>query len=460
MRSKIPSTPAEVLDLSSNILRLIINTMVKLAEVFKFWEYPYKKAATSFEEIRAMDIFYWVYKTTNSITRVEKGERAADLFMTDGSIIGLPQDFEKNSSITLGAAGDLLRSKGIEHSKDILFENVTDLLFDQAVSYANFESPITEQELKDEVIGDKEPPTECCSQEQFGILKGHKDKRFTVMNTANNHMFDMGIEGVDTTQRVFADEGIMDVGTNINPDEYGQGKIITKDGVKLGFVSVTFGLNGHELPDDESHRINVSKLLSKFADPELDLLKQQIDHCKNQGCDFIIASLHWGFEFEFFPRKRQVEAARAIVEYGADAIICHHPHVIQPVEYYRTSRDPNRIAVIAHSLGSMVWGFSAPHLVLSAILNLTLSKGSFQGKELTYIEKTSVTPVFRSYTDNDGKVMTRIEKLTDHLDGNSNHPHDYIAEIKQYADLVLGEYDLSDENLRDSVEAKSQKLAS
>ena len=173
--------------------------------------------------------------------------------------------------------------------------------------------------------------------------------------------------------------------------------------------------------------------------PSLKSLKQQIDWCKRVGCDFIIASLHWGFEFEFFPRKRQVEAARELVEYGADAILCHHPHVIQPVEYYRTRRDPARVAIIAYSLGSLTWGFIAPHIVLSLLLDLKLAKGTLQGQERTYIEDVLVTPIFRSAVNNGEGVETRLEKLADHLNGRSTrHSADYIAQIEYYARLVLG----------------------
>ena len=50
-----------------------------------------------------------------------------------------------------------------------------------------------------------------------------------------------------------------------------------------------------------------------------------------------------------------------------------------------------------------------------------------------------MTPVFRSAVDRGGVTATRIEKLTDHIDGKSRiHPPTYIAEIKRYADLVLG----------------------
>ncbi|MDD3182488.1 MAG: CapA family protein [Alphaproteobacteria bacterium] len=440
MQSNLPATPADVLDLSSGVLRFVMNFVIKSAECLRFWSYPYKKAATSFEEMTLWDTLYWAYKCTNPITHWEKGGREGEPFTTDRRILGLPPGFEKQSSLTMGAAGDLLRADGLDHSKDILFENVADLLFAPTISYANFESPITKQALQKEVIGDKGPPVECCSQEQFTTFKGHKDKSFTVMNTANNHMFDMGTEGVETTRKVLSAAGILSIGTNDHPDESGQGKILIKDGIKLGFVAATFGLNGRVLPPEEAYRINVANLLSKFADPDLMGLKQQIDHCKSQGCDFIIASLHWGHEFEFFPRQRQIAIAHDLIELGADTLICHHPHVVQPVEYYKTRRDPRRIAVIAYSLGTMTWGFSAPHLVLSAILNLTLSKGRLQDEALTYVETARVTPVFRSSVVKGGDIQTRIEKLADHLEGQkAEHSAHYIAEIKRYADLVLGD---------------------
>lgn len=459
MQDTPPFAPADFLQLS-RAFRFKMAIVFICAQVFGFWDRPDKRAATAFEEMTLWDKYYWAYKNRHPITRVERGEQLSDLIQTDKGVVGLPPGFEKQASLTVGAGGDLFYSQALEHSKDRIFEGITDLLFDQTIAYANLESPLTEQASNDETVSDKDTPVECCSREQFNILKGHKGKRFNVLNTANNHMFDMGAQGVERTQKVLSDEGILDVGTNSTPGEFGQGKILVKDGIKLGFVAATFGLNGRNMPAGEEYRIHVAKLSPKCADPELDLLKRQIDHCKSQGCDFIIASLHWGYEFEFFPRKKQVAACHALVEWGADAILCHHSHVVQPVEYYRTRRDPNRIAVIADSLGSLVWSFSAPYLVLSAILNLTLSKGRVQGKEVTYVEKARVTPVFRSYSDHGDQRVMRIEKLSDHIRGRSAGPRrNYIAEIKHYADLVLGDYESTDERVQDSATTKTTKIA-
>jgi poly-gamma-glutamate capsule biosynthesis protein CapA/YwtB (metallophosphatase superfamily) len=439
MSHSLPSTPAEVLDISTPMLRTILDISKKYANLTGNWRHPRKNAATDIAEMGLIDNCYWVYKCTNPVTHCENGEQAGELLMTDRSAIGLPVGFKAEQSLTLGAAGDILQAEGLEQSKDILFENIADFLFDQDIAYANLESPITTQPLVKEVIGDRGPPTECCSRAQFDVLKGHKGRVFDVLNTSNNHSFDMGVEGVETTLGVLAEEGILETGTNRTPGERSQGRVLVKNGIKLGFVSSTFSLNGHPVPPEDAYLINVAKLLSKRVAPELEALKRQIDWCKREGCDFIIASLHWGFEFELFPRKRQVQAARELVEYGADAILCHHPHVIQPVEYYRTGRDPARVAVIAYSLGSLTWGFTAPHIVLSLLLKLKLTKGTVLGQERTYIEDADVTPIFRSAVDNADGVETRLEKLTDHLGGRSTrHSAEYIAQIERYARLVLG----------------------
>jgi poly-gamma-glutamate capsule biosynthesis protein CapA/YwtB (metallophosphatase superfamily) len=435
--SSLPSTPIEVLDISTPETLALIMDEVNRARQTGAWEYPDPESATDLAEMTFKDICQWVYKCETPITHIEKG--AETMLLTDPSIVDLPQGFETTSSLTMGFGGDLLHADGLELSQDVLFENVADLLFDKDVSYANIESVITNGELIKESIGDKAAPIECCNREQHDIRTRHQDKTFDVIITANNHANDRGEEGLRNTQQALEEAGILNVGTNSDPADYGRGKTLERNNIRLGFTAVTFGLNGNFLPEGEEYRIHTSSLMSKSRETDLELAKQQIDDCKHHGCDFIIASMHWGFEFEMFPRKRQIEAARALIEYGADAIICHHPHVIQPVEYYRTQRDPNRVATIAYSLGSLTWGFTAPHLVLSAIQNLTLAKGNFQGEEKTYIADSVVTPVFRSAVDVNGQTLTRLEKLADHTDGkNDRHSLEYIGQIKRYADLVLG----------------------
>ncbi|TIP10698.1 MAG: CapA family protein, partial [Mesorhizobium sp.] len=133
-------------------------------------------------------------------------------------------------------------------------------------------------------------------------------------------------------------DGILTIGAPRNKTEYGKCKTLTRNGIKIGFVAATYSLNGFALSPGHEFRIHVSRLMSRHVPTELDLLRAQIADCKEQDCDFIIASIHWGVEFAFFPLLRQIEAAHALVEEGVDLILGTHPHVIQPVEYYRPKR--------------------------------------------------------------------------------------------------------------------------
>jgi poly-gamma-glutamate synthesis protein (capsule biosynthesis protein) len=65
--------------------------------------------------------------------------------------------------------------------------------------------------------------------------------------------------------------------------------------------------------------------------------------------DFIIVVIHWGKEREYHPDKKQTTMGHALINAGADLVVGHHPHVLQPIEKYRGK-------YIAYSLGNFVFG--------------------------------------------------------------------------------------------------------
>ncbi|MCK4762155.1 MAG: CapA family protein [Candidatus Aminicenantes bacterium] len=434
MKSRLPATPQDTLSMSG-ALRFIVNTLFKGADLFRRWKYPLKKTPADFEDWSLLQKIYWAYKCKKPILRAEKGS-GLETFFKDNSRQGieLPEGFEKKSVVTFGAVGDLYKAEGQENSKDLLYEEAADLIFAKDISYANLESQLTEQKIDELVFDKNETPPLCSTREQFETLKGHKGKTFTVMQTANNHTLDMGLEGVETTLRQLQKDGIIDIGTNRRAVDREKGKIIEKKGIKTGFVSATYGLNDRPVPAGKEYIVNVVKFHKQDGEPDLSLLEKQIAHCREQQCDFIIASLHWGYEYEFFPRQHQVEIAHQLVESGADLIVSHHAHVIQPMEYYRTERDPDRIALITYSLGNLTSSYSAPHLVLSRVLDLSISKGIFKGEQKTYIEKAELIPVVQMEEEVKGLPIFRIKKLSSlkHLSKESAD-----KEEKEYIDKVI-----------------------
>ena len=76
-----------------------------------------------------------------------------------------------------------------------------------------------------------------------------------------------------------------------------------------------------------------------FAD--IVALRKQVDR--------VVVEFHWGIPYEREPLPEDREKARLAVDCGADVVIGHHPHVIQPMEVYRG-------CPIFYSVGNFTFG--------------------------------------------------------------------------------------------------------
>jgi poly-gamma-glutamate synthesis protein (capsule biosynthesis protein) len=305
---------------------------------------------------------------------------------------------------------------------------------------ANFESTLTRGEIGGFILPDGEEPKINATLEQYQAFKGHEGRQYTILQTANNHILDRGMEGFDTTHDQLDSDGILYLGTNRTPDAQRKGLIVTSGGLRLGFVGATYSVNSRPFPAGKEYLVNLVPF-HRFRGPvDLSLLEDQIGYCKSQDCDLVVVCPHWGLEYEFFPRKEQIDVAHHLVECGADAIISHHAHNIQPFELYRTRRDPIRVAPIFYGLGnlsSLVW---APHSVLSLITNVIVAKGDLGGAEKVLVEKVDLTPVVQMEYDLETTPFVRIERLKEALNeaGQDDDRKAYLEQVAGYADLVLG----------------------
>jgi poly-gamma-glutamate capsule biosynthesis protein CapA/YwtB (metallophosphatase superfamily) len=74
----------------------------------------------------------------------------------------------------------------------------------------------------------------------------------------------------------------------------------------------------------------------------------QLVQAAAQSADLVLVQLHGGYEFQEAPSDSIVAAAHAAIDAGADLVVCHHPHVLQGLEWYRGK-------LIAYSLGNFVF---------------------------------------------------------------------------------------------------------
>ena len=150
-----------------------------------------------------------------------------------------------------------------------------------------------------------------------------KDFGIDVVSTANNHCMDTGYKGLVSTLNYLDDAGISHTGTSRSSEE--QNTVLIKDvnGIKIAFLSFTYGTNGIPVPSDKGYSVN---LIDK------DLIKKQLNLAISQNPDLICVSMHWGVEYQTIPNAEQKELADFLFNNGADIIIGNHPHVLQNFE--------------------------------------------------------------------------------------------------------------------------------
>jgi hypothetical protein len=433
-----PLTPKDVVHLSP-VKQFLANTIVRAVRFSGRWEYP-RITEGNFPSMTLTDKIYWLYKNQYPVCRGERGGNLEAFFAEhQRRKISLPLGFIPEKTITLSAVGDLMQHDLLACQHYSPYQAIADTLFSADVSFANLESPLTGQDLKNLSVQEDESPALCISRSQFERLKGDGSRHFTIMATACNHSLDFGEEGVLTTRYSLAKVGIRPVGTNGDMEGRGRGEIVQTKSVRIGFIAATFGVNGKPLPQNKEYLVNRIPLNQVSGVVDLSLLENQIAWCRLQRCDFIVASLHWGLEFEFFPASRQIGLGHRIIELGADLILGHHPHVIQPVEYYTPKRDPYRIAPIYYSLGNLSNPFETPFMALSLLSLIELSKGTFKGRGVTYVQKVTNIPIIQELHNSESPGI-EFHPLQKSLQDSTADPYrrKFARQAKIYADIVIG----------------------
>lgn len=156
---------------------------------------------------------------------------------------------------------------------------------------------------------------------------------FGALATANNHALDMGDQGAVETLEFLDEEGIPHSGIHRTREEP---PFVTfeRNGVKFGFHATTWGLNDPRSLETTTLKVNVLPGLAPEGQVPADLteIRSVLAKMQEEGCDFRIVMVHWGFEFEYYPTPFTMQVGREIVAAGADLVVGAHPHEHQPSE--------------------------------------------------------------------------------------------------------------------------------
>lgn len=237
-----------------------------------------------------------------------------------------------------------------------------------------------------------------------------------VVTTANNHSLDKGYTGLVSTLDELDAAGIEHTGTYRSEEE--QNTILVKDvnGIKVAFLSFTYGTNGIPVPSGKDYCVN---LIDK------DFIAQQLNLAKELSPDVICVNMHWGVEYNHKQNSNQEDLADFLFENGVDIILGSHPHVIQPMEKRTITLEDGttKDGFVIYSLGNFMSGQSTayPKTCKSLILNLKITKHGDTGK--ITIDSYSYIPTYMSDSDktdsNRFKVLDINTCIADYENGGN-----------------------------------------
>lgn len=222
---------------------------------------------------------------------------------------------------TLLAAGDVMLSRYVkkmidDNGIDYPFEHIRPIVDDADIAFANLENPVGP--------GKDMPYTGLRFRATPGTLTGLKNAGFDVLSLANNHQSDNGRENIPTTVDFVKRAGFAAMGAGANEDEARTPAALETHGMSVAFLAY-----GDPRFVNQVHFASSAKAGIAEADPQV--MKEDVQHARANGADVVVISLHAGTEYRETPDAIQRDLLEAAADAGADVVLGHHPHVIQPL---------------------------------------------------------------------------------------------------------------------------------
>jgi len=363
-----------------------------------------------------------------------------------------PEREAETSTFTFTASGDNLiheniyeqastRAMGKGYDFDAVYADVSDFYQQHDLNWINQESLVSDD------LTPSSSPNFCSPGEVAESV--YNMMKVRVFNVSNNHIYDQGAEGVNSTMNFYNKKMPADTlasGLYKKSNLYDL-PIYTCNGRAVAFLAYTLSTNGYTTPDDAKYTV--------IYNDETDVIKKQVKQAKEEA-DVVIVSCHWGTEDSHTITDDQKELAQSIANWGADLIIGTNPHVIQDAEWL--SAKDGRDVFCAYSLGNFISTQSSPDELIGLVFECTISTTiDAKGVSNVSIEKPLLYPVITMY----GEEATNVHAVwfsdfTDEMAEEHGVAVQYPTFTKSYITYVLQKY-VNDEFLVLSVGATEEE---
>ncbi len=249
------------------------------------------------------------------------------------------------------AAGQSYNNAGF----DVLWANVADTIRAADIAFANLETPLAPKHHRGiwgEIFNAPKEVADSLASAGFDVL-----------SFANNHTFDQWGAGILETIAHVRAAGMRPIGSGANCAEAQGLTIMTVKGVRIGFIAVSDLMNINENPKTTKQgpcTFVAGSLCATQCGPSRHALfySTDVEHLSSilsaakKRVDILILSFHWGIEYITKPLSLYKSLAPRLIHAGADVILGHHAHVLQPVERIQTQ--DGREGIIVYGLGNFI----------------------------------------------------------------------------------------------------------
>lgn len=255
-----------------------------------------------------------------------------------------------------------------------------------------------------------------CGPDQYASAL--KDCGFDIFLCANNHILDRHTKGALRTMQVLDSMKVYPMGIYRSRSEADDRHplLIEKNKIRMAFLNYTYGTNGFKPKDN---------LIINYIDTLQ--IKHDIQTAHTKRADIIIATIHWGTEYQFMPSKSQKKLTEFLFRNGVTLIIGSHPHVVQPI-FFDAAQDGNK-TLIAYSLGNFISGMSFPPSTGGLLLRVLLKKDSEKKVE---IDEASYRLLFTQRYGENWKPVSRIIDATAYNPADTTITTDTHQRINSY----------------------------
>jgi len=193
------------------------------------------------------------------------------------------------------------------------------------------------------------------SPQEFGDAM--LDAGFNLISLANNHTNDIGTKGILSADAYWKTKDAITTGAFATQAESEAVIVHELNGIKFGFLSYTYGINGTYLAPENQFMVNrVSKEKMKA---DCDALRPLVD--------VLIVAVHFGSEYQNYPNSYQKSVVNALVEDGVDIIIGNHAHAIEPIQWIGKT-------LVYYALGNFISGQNGTAQLIGLTSAITITK--------------------------------------------------------------------------------------